>query len=244
MTDQKEKESILLRLNNGETTIDELKSLVSIAQKAYKDGGKTISDLIELQSYNELQRRLLSSIFSASGKTYSKDHIKFCITAEYQNTKLFIESINEIIKIASKVGDITNPDFYGQPDPGYKISLETLVHILIRHNETMNSFVSNVSRNNGHNPSSFSVTVLADPMLTLLMALNVLEESDWKHAQIGKNLICDFRVGKREYTVIRKGSSKEIKSFYPRNDIKNSAPFIEFERNPDKMEFLRKAQAK
>jgi len=237
--EQQNKKRIQLRLSKGVTTIDELKDLVQFYKRKYKQSGKTISSLIEWLSYNELLRRLLTSVFNESGQQYPKGYKKYCIYGEYNNTKLFIALTKRLIAIGQEHGDITNSNLYGQSDPGYKISIETLIHILLRHNETINSFINNDTKVNGYNPSSFGFGAFGDPMLTLLMALNVIEDNDWKTPEQGRNLICHFRVGGQEYTIVRKGHLKEIKSFYPRNDNHNTS-FIELERNPDKMEFRKK----
>jgi hypothetical protein len=223
----------------GDTTLEDLKFIVDFYEQKYKTNGKTASDLIELESFKELNRRLASSVFGVPGAKYKADFRKHCISAEYKNTKLFIDSLNKIFELGKKYGDVTNPTLYGQSDPGYKIPLETLVHLLVRHNSSINEFINPDSKHEGYSPSSFSLGAFADPMLTLLMALNVIENRDWKLASKGKNLICHFRVGGQEYTITRKGNSKEIKSFYPRNDD-HSTIFLELERNPEKMEFIRK----
>src|SRR5690606_15674065 len=144
--------------------------------------GKDIQVFIEYQSFNELLRRLQTSVFSDAGESYPEGFRKYCIYGEYQNTKLFIETTKKLVEIGHSHGDITNPKFYGQPNPGYKISTETLVHILLRHNQSLNGFINEDSRANGHNPSSFSFGAFAEPMLIMLMALNVLTEQDWKKA--------------------------------------------------------------
>ncbi len=122
MTDPKIRKRLLLRLSNGVTTVDELKQLVKIFEKKYKQSGKDISDYIEYQSFNELLRRLQSSVFSDVGKDYPLGFKKYCIYGEYRNTKLFIETTKRLIAIGHVHGNIIDPKFYGQPDPGYKIS--------------------------------------------------------------------------------------------------------------------------
>ncbi|MCI1779252.1 MAG: hypothetical protein LKI53_04760 [Bacteroidales bacterium] len=239
-TEEKQiKRRILIRLSKGYTTIDELKSLCKLYKKKYTESGKSIDSFIEWPSFNELLRRLTTSVFSEAGKSYPLGYKKYCIYEEYHNTKLFIELTKKLITIGLEYGDITKPDFYGQPDPGFTVNLETLIHILLRHNDTINSFLNPYSKNNGHNPSSFGFGAFADPMLTLLMALNAIDDNDWKTPERGKNLICHFTVGGQKYTIVRKGHSKEIKSIYPRNDDLNT-DFIELDRNPDKMEFYKK----
>lgn len=229
---------ILLKLSNGIVAIDELKQLVKLYADKYKKSGEDIQVFIEFQSFNELLRRLKTSVFSDTGKNYTEEFKRYCICGEYHNTKLIIETTKKLVAIGQSSGDITDPKFYGQPNPGYKIPLGTLIHILLRHNPSFNGFVTRDSKDNGHNPSSFSVGVFAEPMLIMLMALNVLTEKDWKHAAEGKNLICHFTVGGNFYTIIRKGSSKKILSFYPRNDdlITN---YIKLKRDPDKMRFMK-----
>lgn len=238
-TDLKNKKRILLRLSKGFSNEEELKELKIIFQKIYKENGKIITDFINSQSYNELERRLKSSVFSEYGKTYPKGFEKHCIYGEYQNTKLFIDIINKLIKISAEIGDITMPEFYGLSKSKYNISLESLVHIVIRHNETINSFINPDSIRNGYKPSSFGFGTVADPMLTLFMALEALDDNDWKSPQKGKNLLCHFRVGGQNYTVIRKGNSKSIKSLYPRND-NLVTDYIQLERHADKMEMIKK----
>lgn len=103
----------------------------------------------------------------------------------------------------------------------------------------MNSFLNVDSTTNGHNPSSLSFGAIAEPMLIMLMVLNVLEQTDWKPAVRGKNLICNFRLDGREYTLVRKGTSKEIITFYPKNDNQN-VPYVELERNLNKNEVSKK----
>jgi len=177
-------------------------------------------------------------VFSDAGKSYPEGFKKYCIYGEYHNTKLFIETTKKLFAIGHSHGDITDPKFYGQPNPGYKIPIETLVHILLRHNASLNGFINEDFKANGNNPSSFSFGVFAEPMLTMLMALNVLAEQDWKKATEGKNLICHFTVGGNFYTIIRKGSSKEILSFYPRNDDLTTG-YVKLKRDPDKMRFVK-----
>lgn len=125
MTDQQIKKRILLRLSNRVITIDELGTLISITHNKYK-AGKSISDLIEWHSYREMEKRLSTSVFSEIEGSYPIGFRKYCIYGEYQNTKLFIEFAKKLIKIGNKRGDITNPEFYGQPDPGFKILLEKI----------------------------------------------------------------------------------------------------------------------
>lgn len=237
--EQKNKKRILIRLSKGVTTVEELKYLVRFYEKEYKSKGKAISSLIEWQSFNEMSRRLSSSVFSESGQNYPSGYIKYCIYGEYNNTKMFIDLLKRVIVLGQAYGDITSPEFYGQPNVGYKISIETLIHIILRHNQTINSFINPDSQNNGYNPSSFEFGVFVEPMLLLLMALNVIKDNEWKTAIKGKNLISHFRAGGKEYTIVRKGHSKEILSFYPRNDS-HEIDFIELERNLEKMEFVRK----
>lgn len=219
-------------------TMDELRHLVKMYADKYKKSEKDIQVFIEYQSFNELLRRLQTSVFSDIGKTYPEGYKKYCIYGEYHNTKLFIETIKKLVTIGNSHGDITDPKFYGQPNPGYKISIETLVHILLRHNPTLNDFINQDSKTNGHSPSSFGFGAFAEPMLTMLMALNVLTDQDWKNASEGKNLICHFTVAGNFYTIIRKGSSKEILSFYPRNDDLTTS-YIKLKRDPDKMRFMK-----
>lgn len=236
MSSKEIKKRILLRLSKGITTPDELKSLVKIYADNYKSSGKEISAFIEYQSFKELLRRLQTSVFSETGKEYPLGFKKYCIYAEYHNTKLFIETIKNLLPLAKQSSDITSPKFYSQPDNGYRISYETFIHILLRHNESINSFINKDSQLNGHNPSSFSGFVL--PILTMFMALNALKDNDWQSASKGKNLICHFAIGEQLYTITRKGHSKEILSFYPRND-KLELQHIKLERNPEKMEFIK-----
>ena len=70
------------------------------------------------------------------------------------------------------------------------------------------------------------------------MALNILEENDWKKSKVGKKLICHFSVAGQLYTIVRKGTSKEVLSFYPRND-NIQTDFITLKRDVDKMRFIR-----
>ena len=227
-------------LENGSTTTDDLQLIVKYYQNLYKDNGKLIDDLIVLDSFRELKRRLESSVFSTKGESYNPDFRKYCISSEYKNTKLFISSLKKIFDIAKKGGrDVTSPSFFGQPDPGFTVPLETIVHIVVRHNSTINKFINPDSRQEGYTPTPFSSGVFADVMLKLLMALNVIEDSDWQQASSGKNLICHFKLAEQEYTIIRKGHSKEIKSFYPRNDGHN-ATYIELERVSDEMRCIKK----
>jgi hypothetical protein len=238
MADKDVHKRTLLRLSKGIVTIEELNQLVKIYEEKYKKAGKDIQVFIELQSFKELLKRLRTSVFSEIGKNYPEGFKKYCIYGEYQNTKLFIETTKKLVAIGNSHGDITDPKFYGQPNPGYNISLETLIHILLRHNQSLNSFINQDSIDNGHNPSSFSFGTFAEPMLTMLMALNVLSEQDWKNAEVGKNLICHFSVGGQFYTMIRKGNSKEILSFYPRNDDFNTS-YVKLKRDPNNMQFLK-----
>lgn len=233
------KKRILIRLSKGCTTLDELKTLRNLYKKKYKQDGKTIDSLIEWQSYNELLRRLTTSVFSEIGKSYPSGYKKYCIYGEYQNTKSFIDLTKKLITIGKELGDIRKPEFYGQPDPGFTIELETIIHIALRHNQTINGFLNPDSQTNGHNPSSFGFGALAEPMLTLLMALNAIDDNDWITPEQGSNLICHFSIGGQYYTMVRKGHSKEIKTMYPRND-ELLVNYIELERNPDKMEFQKK----
>lgn len=233
------KRRILIRLSKGVTTFDELKYLSRFYGKKYRETGKTIDSLIEWQSYVELLRRLSTSVFSELGQRYPLGYRKYLIFGEYHNTKLFIKLTKRIISIGLKLGDITNPEFYGQPSSEFTVTLETLVHILLRHNETINKFINPDSQTNGHNPSSFIFGAFTAPMLILWMALNAIGYDDWKMSENGKNLICHFKIDGQQYTIVRKGQSKEIKSIYPRND-NISAHFIELIRNPDKMEFTKK----
>lgn len=239
MTESQIKKKTLIRLSKGVTSIVELKLLVVIFENRYKTGGKTISALIEWKSFDEMQRRLSTSVFSPAGLSYPHGYRKYCIIGEYHNTKSFIKLIKKLIKIGQKGGDIRKPELYGQKDTGFKISTESLIHILVRHNVFINRFVNEDSYANGYSPSSFTFGAFAEPMLIMLMALNIIEKEDWIPAIKGKNLICNFRVGGQEYTLTRKGSSKEIISFYPRND-NQKLRYIELERNPNKMEFIRK----
>ncbi|GEM_PF-3434557 len=237
MTDseRQSKKRILLRLSNGVTTVEELKRLNELCSIAYKHSGRAIESFILWQCYKEMERRLKSSVFSDVGRKYLPSYKRFCIQAEYHNTKLFIDLVTKLIKISTSQGDITKPSFYGLPQSKYSVSTEALVHIIIRHNETINSFINPDSTLNKYAPSSFSAGVIADPMMTLFMALEAIDDNDWQKAETGKNLICHFQVGGRRFTIVRKGQSNEIKSIYPRND-RSKINFIELERNPDKME--------
>lgn len=237
--EQKNKKRILLRLSKGVTSLAELKELCNFYERKYRKSSKTITSLIEWQSYNELRRRLSTSVFSEAGHGYPIGYRKYCIYGEYHNTKIFIELIKKFITVGKEHGDITEPAFYGQPNPGFRISIETLIHILLRHNHSINSFLNPDSQKNGYNPSSFGSGAFTEPMLILLMTLNAIRDNDWKTTKRGKNLICHIRVGGQEYTIVRKGHSKEIKSFYPRND-NHKAEFVELERISDRMEFRKK----
>ena len=163
----KEKTSILIKLSKGTASKEELRALIKFYQSNYKSNNQSISSFIEWQCFVELYRRLLSSVLNDEANSLDPGYIKFCINGEYQNTKLFIDTITKVINIGLSAGNITDPSFYGQPDPGYKIDLEAIVHIIIRHNESINQFVNDISKNNGHNPSSFGFGVLSEPMLCL-----------------------------------------------------------------------------
>lgn len=236
---RRQRKRILLRLANGVTTIQELKELIKITKDEYKADGKKIKDYIKLQAYEGLLGRLSTSVLGKIGKFYLDDIRKYAIHAEYHNTKLFIDSTAEILEIAKRQADILDHKTYGQPNSGYIITEKLIVHLVLRHNESVNSFLNKDSVKGGYNPSSFtSGGLFGASMLPLLMALNQLHNSDWKKAKKGKNLICHFRAGGVRYTIVRKGTSKEILSFYERN--RDDVKYIEMTRKPDKMEFVRK----
>lgn len=238
MTVDEAQEGLLIKISEGIITIDELYQLAKIYSNKYKVSGKDLSACIDYQCFNELLRRLKTSVFSDIGKNYPEGYKSYCIQAEYHNTKLFIETTKKLITIAHEHGDITQPEFYGQPDPGYKISYEAIIHIIVRHNESINSFINKDSVQNEHKPSSFGFGAIALSILTMLMALNILKEGDWRKADNGKNLICHFIVADQVYTLIRKGKSNEILSFYPRNDSSETNP-IQLKRDPEQMRFMK-----
>lgn len=231
-SEAQEQKRILLRLANGVTTLGELNRLAKIFRKKY-DASPIIRNFIKWQCYRELGRRLRSNVFSELGKSYPLGYKRYATFAEYHNTKLFIDLITDMVKISFDHGDITNPTFYGVEDAGYKVTLETAVHILLRHNEAMNEFINQDSRINGYNPSSFSYGMVADSMMTLFMCLHALDENDWSSQPGNKNLVCHVRIYGRELTIVRNGRSKEIKSFYPRNDGAQLV-YIELEKHPEK----------
>jgi hypothetical protein len=235
MTEAEFKRRTLIKLSKGNTSLPELIKLKKIYQDNYKKTRKDLNACIEYQVFNELIRRLKKSVFSETGKSYPVGYKKYCISGEYYNTKLFIDTTKKIVNIGHKFGDITNPNLFGQSDSKYKITIETIVHLLIRHNEAINNLINRDSAINGHNPSSFNGAI-ALPLLTMFMALNALEDSDWKQAEIGKNLVCHFAVCGQIYTLIRKGNSKEIRTFYPRNDNLD-LDLIRLKRKADRMEF-------
>ena len=215
MTNAEFKRRTLIKLSKGVTSMPELNKLIRIYQDIHKKTRKDLNAHIEYQAFNELMRRLKTSVFSEAGKSYPIGYKKYCIFGEYHNTKLFIETAKKLVTIGHQFGDITNPNFYGQPDSKYKITIETIVHLMIRHNESINNFINKDSAKNGHNPSSFNGAI-ALPLMTMFMALNIIEDSDWRQAEIGKNLVCHFAVCGQIYTLIRKGNSREIQTFYPR----------------------------
>lgn len=235
----KEKTVILIKLSKGTASREDLRTLLKFYESEYKKNNHEINSFIEWQCYVELFKRLTSSVLNEDANSLAPGFIKYCISGEYHNTKLFVKTIKTVINMGLASGNITDPVFFGQPDPGYKIDLETVVHIIIRHNESINHFVNDLSKSNGHNPSSFGFGVLAEPMLLLLMALNVIKDEDWITPSRGHTLICHFRNAGNEYTIVRKRNSKEIITFYPRND-NHVARYIEFERDPDEMAFIRK----
>jgi hypothetical protein len=231
------KKKILIRLSKGCTSIDELTQLQRICNTIYKKNGKGIDDFINAAAFTELSKRLKSSVFGESAKDYPSGFVKYCIAGEYKNTKSFIQSQKDLLVIVKETGDITSPKFYGLDECDFVISLECIIHIVLRHNPIINSFINPDSKIQGHNPSSFSWGVVTEPMMLLFMSLKVLKKEDWISAQIGKNLICHVSINSIVYTIIRKGSSNEIISFYPRND-KHDANVIRLKRNPDKMEMI------
>lgn len=237
MTDVEFKKRVLIRLSKGLTELHDLSRLAQIFKTKYKKSGKDINAFIEFQSFNELLRRLKTSVFSEVGRNYPIGYQKYCISGEYRNTKLFIKTTKRVMAIGLQAGDITNPNFFGQPNSGYEIKQETIIHMLIRHNASLNNFINQDSLNNDHNPSSFDGYV-ALPLIVMFMALRVIDESDWRKAVSGKNLICHFSAGGQKYTLVRKGSSKEIESFYPRNDDLE-VDYLQLKRKVDKMDFER-----
>ena len=236
MTDQEKQEQIFSQLNDGTITQEDLKSLVAILWKKYKANRKSLLFYIEWYAYNEMFKRLTLSQFSEIGNSDENENKKNCISEEFHNTKLFIETINKTIETELQKGDITDPKFYGQPDTGFKFSIDTLVHIILRHNPAVKSFISTDANALGDDPSSLT-SALFSPILAMLMALDAVEDDDWKESD-GKNLICNFQSGDQKYTLVRRGTSNKIISFYPNNN--QDISYIELEREPDKMRFIKK----
>lgn len=238
MTTKEAEENLLMRFGEGFITSDEILQLIRIYSYKYKLSKKDLHEFITWQSFNELYQRLKSSVFSDEGQSYPEGYKIYCIQAEYHNTKLFIETTKKFISISYEYGDITKPEFYGQPDPGFKISYEALVHIILRHNQSINSFINKDSIKNGYSPSSFGFGVVASSIMIMFMALNILKDHDWKKATTGKNLICHFSAAEQVYTLIRKGSSRHIITFYTRNDSLETTP-VKLKRHPEQMRFVR-----
>ncbi len=237
----RERKRILLRLANGVTTREELNRLATISKRRYS-ASSTLKNFITWQCFNELGRRLRTNVFSEIGRNYPLGYKRFAIHAEYHNTKLFIELINNMVNISQEYGDITNPIFYGIADAGYLVTMEAAIHILLRHNETMNGFINEDSRKNGYNPSSFSFGMVADSMKTLFMSLHAIEDNDWIREKGQRNLICHVSVYGRPLTIVRNGNTKEIKTFYPRNDHAKLA-YIELEKHPEQRRFRKVVEA-
>lgn len=228
---------LLKNLNEGFTTLDKMTKLLKLLEKRHIEQGKTISGIIELSSYEELAWRLETSVFGDQANLYTDNSKKYCIFSEFHNTLLFIKLTNEIIKIGIKNGDITDSRFYGQPKPGYNVPIKTVIHIFLRHNIVINSFLNEQSKLSKRSPTSFSFSALAEPMILLFMALNEITDRDWRKTEIGKNLICNFEIGTQCYSIIS-NQSKQIITFYPRRANLNTET-IKFVRSIDKMKFLR-----
>jgi len=154
----------------GKCSIKDIEDLCKLYKNRYKIGGKKINDFADWQLHLEYLRKLKSEENTTS--------VSFEIAAkiEYHNTKVFMNALRMILRIIESKNDVTKPQFYGQPNCDYIVSMETIVHIIIRHNHTINKFVSSESRTNGYNPSSFTFGVLAEPMMLLFMALRVLKK--------------------------------------------------------------------
>jgi len=225
-------QNLISLVESGNASIEIIEKLSRLYGKRYKSQGKTLNDYADWQLHIELLRKLKSELNTTS---YSLNEIT---KIEYHNTKVFMNSLKMIIGMSESAGDVSQPQFYGQPDTEYTVTMESIIHIVIRHNETINNFVSLESKENGYNPSSFGFGILSEPMLLLFMALRVLKKDDWKKAAVGKNLIAHIAISGKKYTIIRVGESKRIKSFYPRNDD-NRVSTINLKRYQDKMEFYR-----
>lgn len=222
---KQEIKSIKIKISKGTATKSEVNRLVNNLEKRYKKEGKDIEHYIELIAFQEMKRRLHSSVYSEKANNLPKGYLNYCMYGELQNTKLVIKTLNKLLSMSKKFGDIRNPLFYGFEASKYSISWEFIVHIQFRHNPNFQALRNPLSVANGYNPTTFD-ELFSVPISLLFMCLKAIKDTDWIESKQNSNLLVHVKFAGQCHTIIRKGKSNEILSFYPRENGHNIKPIF------------------
>lgn len=212
--------SVKLKISKGSATKDEVRLLVRNLEKLYKKEKKNIFRYIEFFGFQELKRRLETSVFSEKGKLYPVGYKNFCMYGELKNTNLFVSTIKKLIKASQKKENFLTGIFWGFPDSNFTLTWEFVVHMLFRHNNVIQGFRNFDSTLNGYNPTT--MPNLAVPICKLYMILDATNESDWNETESRENHhILNVEIAETCYSIIRNSSTGEILTFYPRKNCDN-----------------------
>jgi len=225
-----------IKLSRGTITQPEVNKLVNNLEKLYKKEEKTLNSYLKYFAHQELKKRLNTSVFAETGKKYPPGYAQHCIKSESIYTKRMIKVILSIIEISKKQGNILESEFYGVQNSKFTISWELIVHMQFRHNAVFQSIPNPDSKKNGYNPTVqdfFSI-----PVLLMFKSLEALQDKDWIIAK-NKNLLVHFKLANKCYTIIRKGSSNEILSYFPKENCDDCNP-IELTREVDEFKIKKK----
>lgn len=231
---KKEIKSVKIKLSKGTALKSDLSRLNKNLKKIYEKNRRDINVYVECIAFEELKKRLVTSVYAKVGESYPNGYKKYCMCVEYHNTKLQIKCIKTLISKAKKSGcDILGSDFYSVKNCKYRLTWESYVHIHFRHDPHFLSMRNQDSVYSGYNPSEHENSAIA--ILQMFKALEAIDSSDWITSFNG-NLIVHYTLAGSCYTIIRNKETFEILSTFPR-DSKDDIKLIHLIRKDDKYIF-------
>lgn len=208
------KVEVFQKLANGIVGIHELRKLDKLLEKSCNKSA-SIEDYIEWECFKQLLKKILSIKINSKNPKLIELFTRYYTNAEFQRFKSTIDVLKIIVSIYEKTfpfGDYISPQVANLKESEYLVSKKTLIHLLVRHNQSVNYSILS-DKFCSSNSTFFSAGVLI-PVILLFNLLNDLTLADWKLDSNGKNLITTVTKGEIKYKIVRNGITKEIKTFY------------------------------